>query len=69
KDSARVTFRQGVVPRMAILDGPLRQRHTEAEIRRMDPFSLVLKQVGLDPILETVMVAMDALRSAQAEPN
>ena len=66
ESSARVTFRSGVVPRMAVLEGPLRQRQAEVEIRRMEPFSIVLKQVGIEPILETLMVALDALRSAHA---
>jgi hypothetical protein len=51
---------------MAVLEGPLRQRQAEVEIRRMEPFSIVLKQVGIEPILETLMVALDALRSAHA---
>ena len=67
KDEARVTFRKGFVPRMAVLQGPLRQRHAEVEIRRLEPLSIVLHQVGMDPILETLMVALDALRSAHAE--
>jgi transcription-repair coupling factor (superfamily II helicase) len=66
-ESARVTFRAGVVPRMAVLEGPLRQRQAEIEIRRMDPLSVVFSQVGVDPILETLMVALDALRSARSE--
>ena len=67
KDEARVTFRKEFVPRMAVLEGPLRQRHAEVEIRRLEPLSIVLHQVGMDPILETLMVALDALRSVHAE--
>lgn len=66
EDSARVTFRPGFVPRMAVLEGPLRQRQTEVEIRRLEPLSIVLHQVGMDPVLETLMVALEALRSAHS---
>jgi transcription-repair coupling factor (superfamily II helicase) len=66
EDSARVTFRHGFVPRMAVLEGPLRQRQAEVEIRRLEPLSIVLHQVGMDPILETLMVALEALRSAHS---
>ena len=64
--SARVTFRNGFIPRMSVLAGPLKQRSADVEIRRMEPFSFVLHQVGGDPLLETLMVALDALRSAHA---
>jgi transcription-repair coupling factor (superfamily II helicase) len=66
EDSARVTFRKGVVPRMAVLEGPLRQRQTEVEIRRIEPLSIVLHQVGMEPVLETLTVALEALRSAHS---
>ena len=66
EDSARLTFRQGFVPRMAVLEGPLRQRQAEVEIRRLEPLSIVLHQVGMDPILETLMVALEALQSAHS---
>jgi transcription-repair coupling factor (superfamily II helicase) len=63
--SARISFRQGVVPRVAVLEGPLRQRQVEVEVRRMDPLSLVLHQVGVAPLAETVMLALEALRAAK----
>ncbi|HSG07630.1 MAG TPA: DEAD/DEAH box helicase, partial [Longimicrobiales bacterium] len=64
--SARLTFRPGVVPRVAAMDGPLRQRQVEVEVRRMEPLSLVLTQVGVAPLTDTLMVALDALRAANA---
>jgi transcription-repair coupling factor (superfamily II helicase) len=63
--SARLSFRPGVVPRVAVLEGPLRQRQVEVEVRRMDPLSLILHQVGTQPLPETLMVALEALRSAE----
>lgn len=64
--SARLTFRPGVVPRVAAMDGPLRQRQVEVEVRRIEPLSLVLTQVGVAPLIETLMVALEALRAAEA---
>jgi len=64
--SARVTFREGVVPRMAVLEGPLSQRHASAEVRRLHPLSVRLEQVGPEPIQETLMLALAALRSARS---
>ena len=66
KDSARLSFRAGFVPRMAVLEGPLRQRQTEVEIRRMEPLSVVFHQIGIDSILETLVVALEALNSAHS---
>jgi transcription-repair coupling factor (superfamily II helicase) len=62
--SVRLTFHPGVVPRVAALEGPLRQRQVEVEVRRMEPLSLVLTQVGSTPLVETLVVALEALRSA-----
>ena len=65
-ESARMSFREGIVPRMAALEGPLRQRQAELEVRRITPLSLLLYQVGADPILETVTLALAALSSAHS---
>ena len=51
---------------MAVLEGPLRQRQTEVEIRRMEPLSVVFHQIGIDSILETLVVALEALNSAHS---
>jgi transcription-repair coupling factor (superfamily II helicase) len=65
--AARLSFRAGVVPRVAALEGPLRKRQVELEVRRMDPLSLMLHQAGATPLPETLMAALEALRSAAAE--
>jgi transcription-repair coupling factor (superfamily II helicase) len=65
-DSARITFRGGVVPKLAVLEGPLRQRQAHAEVLRMSPLSVQLHKVGPEPILETLLVALEALRSARS---
>jgi transcription-repair coupling factor (superfamily II helicase) len=63
--AARVNFRHGVIPRMAVLEGPLRQRQVDVEVRRMSPLSLVLHQAGTATVASTLRVAFEALRSAQ----
>ena len=63
--SARLTFHEGVVPKMATLDRPLKQRQAFLQVQRMHPLSVQLGQDGFDPILETVMVALSALDSAR----
>ena len=63
---ARMTFREGVVPKMAVLEGPLSQQHASAEVRRLHPLSVRLEQVGPEPIQETLMLALAALRSARS---
>ena len=65
KRSARLTFREGVVPRMAVLEGPLTQRQARMDVLRVHPLSFKLEQQGSEPILETVLVALSALRSAE----
>jgi len=64
--SARVTFREGVVPKMSVLEGPLKQRQAFMDVMRVHPLSVQLGQDGLDPIVETVMVALSALNSARS---
>jgi len=61
--SARLNFRAGVVPRVAALEGPLRKRQVEIEVRRMDPLSFVLHQVGVEPLADTLMMALEALKA------
>ncbi len=61
--SARLNFRAGVVPRVAALEGALRQRQVELEVRRMDPLSLVLHRLGVQPLTETLMMALEALKA------
>ena len=64
--SARVTFREGVVPRLTALEGPLRERHAHVEILRMNPLSVELERIGSHPIMETLTMALETLRSARS---
>jgi transcription-repair coupling factor (superfamily II helicase) len=62
--AVRLSFRSGVVPRVAVLDGPLSSRQVAVEVRRIEPLSLVLQQLGTFDLGETVVMALEALRSA-----
>ena len=66
EDSARLNFHEGIVPRMAALDGPLRQQQVELEVHRITPLSLLLYKMGVSPILDTVTLALAALNSADS---
>jgi transcription-repair coupling factor (superfamily II helicase) len=57
----RVTFRRGVVPPLTRLSEPLQDHQVEVEVRRMDPLSLLLRQVGVEPLASTLRDAFTAL--------
>ncbi|HUE95042.1 MAG TPA: TRCF domain-containing protein, partial [Longimicrobiaceae bacterium] len=59
--SARVNFRPGVVPRLQLLEGPLRGGQVEVEVRRVAPLSLSLTQAGATPLARTLIAALDLL--------
>ncbi len=67
-ESARITFRPGVLPRLAALQDTMGDRQTELEIARTNPLSLVLRARGAAPVTETVLSALERLadRPAQA---
>ena len=51
EDSARLNFHEGIVPKMAALDGPLRQQQVELEVHRITPLSLLLYKMGVAQFL------------------
>jgi len=63
--TARLSFREGVVPRMSVLEGPLQQRQAIMDVVRVHPLSVKLEAEGVAPLLETVLVALSALHSAR----
>jgi len=65
KSEARVNFRATVVPHLAVLERPLQERSVEVEVRRMTPLSLVLRQVGPDSLVSTLILALTKLIEAQ----
>ena len=62
----RVNFLPGVVPALTLLDKPFQDRQVEVEVRRMDPLSLLLRQIGAIPLAETLKEAFAVLNRAQA---
>jgi hypothetical protein len=51
---------------MSVLEGPLRQRQAFMDVLRVHPLSFKLGREGLEPMMETVMVALAALGSARS---
>jgi hypothetical protein len=60
-DEARVTFREGVVPRLAGLTAALEDVQLAAEVRRMVPLSLRLTRLGGEPLVPALVRALRAL--------
>ncbi len=62
----RVSFRPGVVPSLSHLDGALQDRQVEAEVKRLDPLSLILRQLGPQPLAVTLKEAFVVLARSSA---
>ncbi|HEU5209756.1 MAG TPA: transcription-repair coupling factor [Longimicrobiales bacterium] len=65
-DSARVTFRAGVVPRIAALQRAFHDNQVDVEVRRSMPLSIVLRRRGARSITDTLLTAFDALAADRA---
>ncbi|MGH7503026.1 MAG: transcription-repair coupling factor [Longimicrobiales bacterium] len=59
--SARVSFRDAAIPRMAHLQDTFRDRQVEIDVKRAHPLSFVLRSRGAFPITETVALALTQL--------
>ena len=59
--SGRVNFREGVAPRLAVLEERLGNRQVTLEVRRMSPLSLALAQESSGDLAETIMHLLTAL--------
>jgi transcription-repair coupling factor (superfamily II helicase) len=59
---ARLNFRTGVVPRMALLQKVFTDRQFEVELRRPSPLSLTLHPRGPEPIATSLVRALTSLR-------
>ena len=62
---ARVNFRATVVPRLSVLERPLKERFVDVEVRRMTPLSLVLHQAGPNSLVSTLILALESLIEAR----
>jgi transcription-repair coupling factor (superfamily II helicase) len=58
---ARVSFRAGTSPRVAALQGPLSERQVGLEVRRVQPFSFVLRSYGAHDIVDVLGTALETL--------
>ncbi len=65
-EEARISFRRGMSPRLNSLEAPLRSREVEVAIKRLDPLSLVLHQGGSKDLVETVVLALEALAAERS---
>jgi transcription-repair coupling factor (superfamily II helicase) len=63
--TARLNFRDGVAPRLQALQGPLRDRQLEMEVRRMTPLSLAVTQMGPEPLTATLIEVLTVLRARE----
>jgi transcription-repair coupling factor (superfamily II helicase) len=53
-DTARITFRKEVVPRLTALQSAMHDSQVELEVRRMEPLSLVLHRLGTARLSDAV---------------
>ncbi|MDC0160552.1 helicase-related protein, partial [Gemmatimonadales bacterium] len=65
EDWARLSFREGVVPKMATLEGPLRERQATMDILRVHPLSVKLTHEGVESMIETVVLTLSSLSSSR----
>ena len=65
REAARVTFRDGVVVRLANLQTALRSHQVELEIKRTTPLSFILRRRGGAGIFEIVTSALEGLIHSQ----
>ena len=62
EDWARLSFREGVVPKVANLEGPLRKIQVSMDVLRVHPLSIKLTREGFESMIEAVVVMLSALR-------
>jgi transcription-repair coupling factor (superfamily II helicase) len=65
-NSARVSFRTGVVPRLTTLQGAFRDQQVETEVKRTAPLSLVIRRRGARSLTEILTSALEALQGERA---
>jgi transcription-repair coupling factor (superfamily II helicase) len=65
-ESARVSFRAGVAPRLASLQDALADRQTDVDVARANPLSLRLRARGAAAIVDTLLIALAHLAQPRA---
>jgi transcription-repair coupling factor (superfamily II helicase) len=63
---ARVSFRAEARPRVAALQGPLKDRQVGLDVRRVQPFSFVLTSYGAHDIVDVLGTALATLAADRA---
>jgi len=61
-----VSFRPGVIPPLAHLEQPFQDKQVETVVKRVDPLSLQLRQIGPVPLAATLIDAFVVLGRAIA---
>ncbi|MGQ0562646.1 MAG: transcription-repair coupling factor [Gemmatimonadota bacterium] len=64
--AARVTFRPGVFVRLVALQGALRDRQVEIEVKRQNPLSFVVRLKGEVSVTDTLCTALEAIIEEKA---
>ena len=58
-----MNFGAGSVPRLALLSDALTDRQIAVEVRRTQPLSLRLVRAGVEPLLPTLVAALELLEN------
>lgn len=64
--SARLNFAPGATPRLRLLSDAFADRQITVEVRRTHPLSLALSQAGVEPLLPTLVDALERLSTVPA---
>jgi transcription-repair coupling factor (superfamily II helicase) len=65
-DAARLTFREDVMPRLTLLQKAFVDRQLAVEVRRALPLSIVVRNVGAEPVIDVVVAALSEVAEAAA---
>ena len=67
EDRARLNFREDALPPMKRLRNAFHDRQIDVDVRRTQPLSLVLERAGPEPLLPTLIDALELLRPDAAD--
>src|SRR5690606_37217263 len=67
-DAARLNFAPDAVPRLRRLSNAFKDRQIAVEVRRTQPLSLALSRAGVEPLLPTLIEALQRLAAKPADP-
>jgi len=67
EQEARINFRPTAIPNLTSLEGPLRDYQVEVEVKRIEPLSLTLHQIGSNMLASTLITALLTLLNNRSE--